>query len=84
MQKRIVKMMAQSNLTMNERASVLTSVMFVQLNFKESKKMLKDLNIDAKDLSVEVVLKIQEILTINYMQQIQELSSTQNVIDEVE
>lgn len=84
LQQDIVKMMAESGLNMMERAAVLTSVMFVQLNFKENMSVLQEVGLTATDLSVDVVIEVQKILTLEHMKANEYVDDSEAVIAEAE
>lgn len=84
LQQDIVKIMAGSGLNMMERAAVLTSVMFVQLNFKENMSVLKEVGLTATDLSVDVVIEVQKILTLEHMKANEYVDDSEVVIAEAE
>ncbi|SLN00221.1 hypothetical protein FM106_18715 [Brachybacterium faecium] len=84
LQQDIVKIMAGSGLNMMERAAVLTSVMFVQLNFKENMSVLKEVGLTATDLSVDVVIEVQKILTLEHMKANEYVDDSEAVIAEAE
>lgn len=84
LQQDIVKIMAGSGLNMMEMAAVLTSVMFVKLNFQESISILKEVGLSASDLSVDVVTDVQKILTLEHMKANEYVDDSEAVIAEAE
>lgn len=84
MQKEIVKMMSVSNLNMMERAAVITSVMYVHLNFKSNKEILSRLGISTSMLTVEAVTAVQQLLTLQYMESNSFIDNSDAVINEAE
>ncbi|EUJ41966.1 hypothetical protein [Brochothrix campestris] len=83
-QKEIVKMMSTSGLDVKERAAVLTSVMYVHLNFESSKAILNPLGIKTNTLTVEAVTSIQQLLTLQYMETEHSKQQVDKVIAESE